>query len=119
MMKKVLLLFLVLLCRTTITAQTFEGNVSVKVNETSTITLSTTYSRILQYNATGVSYRWYSSNPSIATVSYSSYKNCTVSGKASGSCKVYFHADYYIDGYYRTYDFYWDVKVSGIVCRDL
>ena len=118
-MKKVLLLFLVLLCRTTITAQTFEGNVSVSVNETSTITLSTTYSRILQYNATGVSYRWYSSNTSIATVSYSSYKNCTVKGKAIGNCKVYFHADYYIDGYYRTYDFYWDVKVSGIVCRDL
>lgn len=114
MMKKVLFLFLLLLCHIAIIAQTVEGSVSVKVNETSTITLSATYSRILQNNATGVSYRWYSNNQSIATVSYSSYKNCTVRGKASGSCKVYFHADFYIDGYYRTYDFYWNVTVSGI-----
>ncbi len=114
MMKKVLFMFLLLLCCIATTAQTLEGNVSVKVNETSTITLSTTYSRILQNNATGVSYRWYSNNQSIATVSYSSYKNCTVRGKASGSCKVYFHVDFYIDGYYRTYDFYWNVTVSGI-----
>lgn len=113
-MKKLLLLISLLLCHITIIAQTVEGNVSVKINETSTITLSTTYSRILQNNATGVSYRWYSNNQSIATVSYSSYKNCTVRGKASGSCKVYFHADFYIDGYYRTYDFYWNVTVSGI-----
>ena len=114
MMKKVLFLFLFLLCHIAIIAQTLAGNVSIKINETSTITLSTIYSRILQNNATGVSYRWYSNNQSIATVSYSSYKNCTVRGKASGSCKVYFHADFYIDGYYRTYDFYWDVTVSGI-----
>lgn len=113
-MKNYLFSVVIVLFGLTVDAQTLEGTASVTVNETSTITLSTTYSRILQNNATGVSYRWYSSSPSVATVSYSSYKYCTVRGIASGNCKVYFHASFYIDGYYRTYDFYWDVTVSGI-----
>lgn len=92
---------------------TKEGSVTVKVNESATISLGTTYSRVLQNNATGINYRWYCSSTSIASVSYSSYKGCTVRGKAEGTCKVYFSASFYIDGYYRTYDFYWDVTVSG------
>ena len=103
----------ILFCLTVQAQGTKEGSVTEKVNESQTISLGSTYSRVLQYNATGVNYRWYSTNTSVATVSYSSFKSCTVKGKVEGSCKVCFTASFYIDGYYRTYDFYWDVTVSG------
>lgn len=94
-------------------SQTKEGSCTIKINESGTISLGMTYNRILRNSATGISYRWYSSNTSKATVSYSSYSSCTVRGKAEGTCKVYFEASFYIDGFYRTYSFYWDVTVSG------
>ena len=98
------------------TAQATSARIStatVKVNGDVTLTLPSAYSSVLQYQATGINYRWYSDNTSKATVSYSSYKTCTVRGKAEGTCRVYFYASFFIDGYYRTYDFYWDVTVSG------
>lgn len=103
----------ILFCLTVQAQGTKEGSVTEKVNESQTISLGSTYSRVLQYNATGVNYRWYSTNTSVATVSYSGFKSCAVKGKAEGACKVCFSASFYIDGYYRTYDFYWDVTVSG------
>ena len=113
-MKKALLTIISLLIWIPSVAQTYEGDVKIKVDETTVITLGSAYSRTLQYNASSYSYRYYSNNTSIASVSYSSYKNCTVRGKSQGTCRVFFHADYYIDGNYRTFDFYWDVTVSGI-----
>lgn len=112
-LKILFLTFSVLLAGLAAQAQTNEGSVTVKVNGTATISLGSTYSRVLRNNATGINYRWYSSNTSVASVTYSSYNSCTVSGKVNGTCKIYFHASFYIDGYYRTYDFYWDVTVSG------
>ena len=103
----------ILFCLTVQAQGTKEGSVTEKVNESQTISLGSTYSRVLQYNATGVNYRWYSSNTSVATVTYNSYESCTVTGKAAGNCRVYFTSSFYIDGHYRTYDFYWDITVSG------
>ena len=96
----------ILFCLTVQAQGTKEGSVTEKVNESQTISLGSTYSRVLQYNATGVNYRWYSSNTSVATVTYNSYESCTVTGKAAGNCRVYFTSSFYIDGHYRTYDFY-------------
>lgn len=108
-------IFTALLCIVVFTlhAQTKEGSTTVKINESATISLGLTYYRVLQYNATGITYQWRSSNNSVASVSYSSFQSCTVRGKVEGSCRVYFSASFYIDGFYRTYDFYWDVTVSG------
>ena len=111
--KKILIIAVSLFCLSVQAQGTNEGSVTVKVNESATIALGSTYSRVLQYNATGINYRWYSSDASIASVGYSSYKSCSVKGKADGTCKVYFSASFFIDGFFRTYDFYWDVTVSG------
>lgn len=113
-MRHIQLTFVILLCCLTMTAQTFEGTVDTTVDASTTITLSSTYTRTLQYYASGVSYRWYSSNTSVASVSYSSYKSCTVRGNAKGTCRVYFEASYYVDGNRRSFYFYWDVTVSGV-----
>jgi hypothetical protein len=65
------------------------------------------------YQATVSSYQWYSSNSSVASVSYTNFKECKVTGKAEGTCRVYFTANISVNGHPDSYYFYWDVTVSG------
>lgn len=89
------------------------GEASVYEGSTVTIALADTYKRTLM-QSTGVSYQWYSENTSYATVTSSTRYNATVKGiKATSSCKVYFKCSYYIDGYYRTMDFYYTITVKS------
>lgn len=96
------------------------ANASVKVGEASvyegstvTIKLADAYERTLR-KSTGVTYQWYSENNSYATVTSSTRYNATVKGvKATSSCKVYFKCSYFIDGFYRTMDFYYTITVKS------
>lgn len=111
--KRHFLFIIALLCSVIGTqAQSKLGENSLKVNEYKTINLNSTYKNVLS-QAGSVSYRWYSSNTSISTVSYSSFQSCTVTGKAEGTCRVYFTASFNVGGRYDTYNFYWDITVSG------
>lgn len=111
--KTYLLFVALLLTCLTVKAQSRLGTATVKVNEAKTITLNSTYSNVLQNNASSVNYRWYSNNTSVASVSYSSFKECRVTGKAAGTCRVYFEASFFIGNKFDRYNFYWDVTVSG------
>lgn len=87
------------------------GEATVYEGQTVTIALAATYKRTLM-EATRVSYQWYSESNSYATVTSSTRYNATVRGiKATSSCKVYFKCSYFIDGYYRTMDFYYTITV--------
>ncbi|MGN1216458.1 MAG: Ig domain-containing protein, partial [Phocaeicola sp.] len=78
-----------------------------------TITLADAYKHTLM-QSTGVTYQWYSENNSYAIVTSSTRYNATVKGvKATSSCKVYFKCSYFIDGYYRTMDFYYTITVKS------
>lgn len=89
------------------------GEASVYEGSTVTIALADAYKRTLM-NSTGVTYQWYSENTSYATVTSSTRYNATVKGiKATSSCKVYFKCSYFIDGYYRTMDFYYTITVKS------
>ena len=94
-------------------AQSRLGTATVKVNETKTITLNSTYRNVLQNNASSINYRWYSNNTNVASVSSTSFRECRVTGKAEGTCRVYFEASFFIGNKYDRYNFYWDVTVSG------
>lgn len=92
-------------------AQIKHGDATVYVGESTTISLSSTYQSTLA-RATGISYRWSSSSTISVTSSTKNY--ATIKGlSATTSGKVYFYCSYYIDGYYRTMDFYWDVVVKN------
>ena len=89
------------------------GEASVYEGSTVTIKLADAYERTLR-KSTGVTYQWYSENNSYATVTSSTRYNATVKGvKATSSCKVYFKCSYFIDGFYRTMDFYYTVTVKS------
>lgn len=89
------------------------GEASVYEGSSVTIALADAYKRTLM-QSTGVTYQWYSENNSYATVTSSTRYNATVKGiKATSSCKVYFKCSYFIDGFYRTMDFYYTITVKS------
>lgn len=96
-----------------INASAKAGEASVYEGYTVTIALADTYKRTLM-QSTGVTYQWYSENNSYATVTSSTRYNATIKGlKATSSCKVYFKCSYFIDGFYRTMDFYYTITVKS------
>ncbi|MDO5527699.1 MAG: Ig-like domain-containing protein [Prevotella sp.] len=89
------------------------GEVSVYEGSTVTIKLADAYERTLR-KSTGVTYQWYSENNSYATVTSATRYYAIVKGvKATSSCKVYFKCSYFIDGFYRTMDFYYTITVKS------
>ena len=89
------------------------GVASVYEGSTVTIALADPYKRTLM-QSTGITYQWYSENSSYAVVTSSTRYNATVKGiKATSSCKVYFKCSYFIDGFFRTMDFYYTITVRS------
>lgn len=88
------------------------GEASVYEGGAVTLSLPDTYKRTLM-QSTGVTYRWYSENSSYVTVTSYTRDNAVIKGiKATSSCKVYFKCSYFIDGFYRTMDFYFLITVK-------
>ncbi len=90
-------------------AQLKHGDAKILIGETTSVTIANAYQRTLN-QSTGVTYNWTcSSQLSITTYNRNT---ATIKGKtATTSGKVYFHCSYFIDGFYRTMNFYWDVVV--------
>lgn len=89
------------------------GEASVFEGSTVSIALADAYKRTLR-KATQVTYRWYSENDSYAMVTSSTRYDAVVKGvKATSACRVYFQCSYFIDGYFRTMDFYYVIKVKA------
>lgn len=94
-------------------ASALAGEATVYEGGTVTISLADAYRRTLQ-KATNVSYRWSSEHGSYASVVSSTMYNATIQGnRATSSCRIYFKCSYFIDSYYRTMDFYYNVTVKS------
>ena len=90
-----------------------DGEVVVYEGSTATIALADTYKRTLR-KATSVTYSWTSENTSYVTVASSTQYYAVIKGiRPTASCKLFFKCSYYIDGYYRTMDIYYDITVKA------
>lgn len=90
-----------------------DGEASVEEGSTVSISLADVYVRTLK-KSTGITYRWYSENNSYVTVTSFTRDKATIKGiKATSSCRVYFYCSYFIDGFYRTMDFYYTITVKS------
>ena len=88
-----------------------DGEAEVYEGKTATIYLGTPYQNTLRKSKV-ISYAWYSESDSYVTVTSSTQNYARIKGiRATSSCKVYFKCSYSLDGYYRTMDFYYEVKV--------
>ncbi len=102
-----------LLSTQTAYASSKAGEATVKEGYTTTIELASTYQRTLQ-QSTVLSYNWRSDNTDYVIVTYSNKNQATIKGiNPTKSCRVYYFCSYLIDGFYRTFDFYYDITVTA------
>lgn len=93
-------------------AQALDNSYTVNVGSTVHVSLSSGYWDTFN-RATNVSYSWTTYDSSIS-ISNQSKLSCDVRGVSPTSeAKVYYHASYYIDGFYRTMDFYYKIEVKS------
>ena len=87
-------------------------NYNLKVGATTTISLGSTYVRVLQ-RSTVLSYSYKSTNTSVATVATYTSNSATIKGRGVGKCKIQYDCTYNQDGYIRKYAFHYDVTVTA------
>ena len=87
------------------------GDEEVDVNSTTIIELASAYQTTLK-KSTIQTYRWSTTSTNLSITSQSAY-SCTIKGLSPGTAQVDYYCSYWIDGYYRTMDFYYTVTVKG------
>lgn len=114
-MKNFFKLFTVLLLMVVSSNQAFaqlkDGEATVIQGSTTTVSIGTAYQSTLN-RATSINYTWTAGSSAISIQSKTN-KTCTIKGNTPGNAKLNYHCSYYIDGYYRTMDFYYDITIKS------
>lgn len=92
-------------------AQIKDGEATVIQGSTTTVSIGAAYQSTLN-RATGINYTWTAGSTAISIQSKTN-KTCTIKGNTPGTAKLNYHCSYYIDGYYRTMDFYYDITIKS------
>lgn len=87
------------------------GEATVDMGGTTTISLASTYQSTLR-SSTISTFRWSTTSPNITITSQTAY-SCTIKGQSTGTAQVDYYCSYYINGYYRTMDFYYTVTIKS------
>ena len=94
------------------------GEVKIDVGTSKTVQLNSAYLNTLRnYGTRIMSFSWSTSNNNI-TISSQSAEQAVVKGVKPGTTQLYYKCQYVLDGYYRTFDFYYDVTISGSSVTD-
>lgn len=109
--KFVSVLLLMIISASQAFAQIKDGEATVIQGSTTTVSIGAAYQSTLN-RATGINYTWTAGSSAISIQSKTN-KTCTIKGNTPGSAKLNYHCSYYIDGYYRTMDFYYDITIKS------
>lgn len=112
LLKTLTLLLVVVFSATEAFAQAKDGEATVVQGSTTTVSISTAYQNTLKYYATSINYTWTVSS-SVITIQSKTKTSCTIKGNTVGTAKLNYHCSYYIDGYYRTMDFYYNITIKS------
>lgn len=109
--KLVSVLMLMIISASQAFAQIKDGEATVIQGSTTTVSIGAAYQSTLN-RATGINYTWTTGSSAISIQSKTN-KTCTIKGNTPGTAKLNYHCSYYIDGYYRTMDFYYDITIKS------
>ncbi len=109
--KLILVLMLMIISASQAFAQIKDGEATVIQGSTTTVSIGSAYQSTLN-RATGINYTW-SAGSSAISIQSKTNKACTIKGNTPGTAKLNYHCSYYIDGYYRTMDFYYDITIKS------
>lgn len=94
-------------------AQIKDGEATVYEGKTVTVSLGAPYQRTLR-QATNISYSWRSGNSSCVAIKSSTKDYAVIEGKrAVSSCRLYYDCQYFIDGFPRSMNFYYEITVEA------
>lgn len=94
-------------------AQVKDGEATVYEGKTATVSLGAAYQRTLR-QATSISYSWRSENVSCVAIKSSTKDYAVIEGKKPvSSCRLYYDCQYFIDGFFRTMNFYYEITVEA------
>ena len=97
-----------------VSAAARDGQYEVTQGNTVSASISSAYRSTLA-RATSVNARWSTSDPNISIQSHTN-TTCTVKGISPvTAARLNYYCSYYIDGYYRTMDFYYEITVKSSV----
>lgn len=111
LLKILTLLLVAVYSATEASAQIKDGDATVVQGSTTTVSIGSAYQTTLN-RATNINYTW-TTNSSAITIQSKTNKTCTIKGNTVGTAKLTYHCSYYIDGYYRTMDFYYDITIKS------
>lgn len=106
-----LLVMLMIISASQVFAQIKNGEATVIQGSTTTVAIGSAYQSTLN-RATGINYTWTAGSSAISIQSRTN-KTCTIKGNTPGTAKLYYKCSYYIDGFYRTMDFYYDITIKS------
>lgn len=109
--KLVSVLMLMIISASQAFAQIKDGEATVIQGSTTTVSIGAAYQSTLN-RATGINYTWTAGSSAISIQSKTN-KTCTIKGNTPGTAKLNYHCSYYIDGYYRTMDVYYDITIKS------
>lgn len=109
--KLVSVLMLMIISASQAFAQIKDGEATVIQGSTTTVSIGAAYQSTLN-RATGINYTWTAGSSAISIQSKTN-KTCTIKGNTPGTAKLNYHCSYYIDDYYRTMDFYYDITIKS------
>ena len=92
-----------------------DGKATVREGSSVTVSMKDGFADTFKYSGTRIiSYKWYTSDSHISILSYSP-TSAVVKGLSPTSTPaiVYYDCSYDIDGFYRTFDFYYEVTVTA------
>lgn len=89
-------------------AQYHGGDATLKVGEYATVSIPVSYPA----RATNISYNWTCNNSAVASISNKTIISCTVYGEGQGTCTVNYQGSFRLDGYYRSYNYYFNITVK-------
>lgn len=92
-------------------AQIKDGEATVTQGSTTTVSIGSAYARTLA-QATSVSATWTASSSAISIQSRTN-TTCTIKGNTAGTARLNYKCSYYIDGYRRTMNFYYDITIKS------
>lgn len=93
------------------------GDITLHIGETKQVQIGSVYENIQRQYGTQ-SYYWTSSGGCFSKVSQTTF-TCTIQATSSGTGRLEYFASMFIDGYYRTHEFYWDITVLDNTLQDL
>lgn len=111
LLKTLTLLLFIVFSANVASAQIKDGEATVTQGSTVIVSIGSAYQSTLN-RATSISYTWTAGSSAISIQSKTN-KTCTIKGNTAGTAKLNYHCSYYIDGYYRTMDFYYDITIKS------